>query len=180
MKSESNLSFFIILTHISAGAHTCRCTHTPFCQTVPNVFPGWTDRSPMEEANLSSLQRQEQTSTHYPDRRYMLTYVEMCFCPKRACLRHCLQTTTKSLSNFYDISAYLPVWFCIWSWDRYWNCVSPNCLQSHTVESRRKPSTTTFLSPADRLGWANYRVFQDTALKVHLWLFFMKNNIDEF
>lgn len=138
MKSESNLSFFIILTHISAGAHTCRCRHTPFCQTVPNVFPGWTDRSPMEEANLSSLQRQEQTSTHYPHRRYMLTYVEMCFCPKRACLRHCLQTTTKSLSNFYDISAYLPVWFCIWSWDRYWNCVSPNCLQSHTVESRRE------------------------------------------
>ena len=29
----------------------------------------------------------------------------------------------------YDISTYLPVWFCIWNWNRYWNCVPQVCLQ---------------------------------------------------
>lgn len=157
------------------------------CQTDPNFFLGWIDSSPVapreEEANLSSLQRQEWTSTRYPRSRYMLTYVEMCFCSKRACLRNCLQTTTKSFSDFYDTSAYLPVWFCLWNRNRYWNCVSLDCLQELGVTQWRvggKLPTIIVPSPADRLGGANYRVPPDSALQVHLWWFFMKKNIDEF
>lgn len=103
------------------------------------------------------------------------------FSPQRAWWRNCLQTTTKPLADFCDISAYLPVWFCIWNWNRSWSCVPPQLpprtgAQSHTVDDGGGKKAICSHLPVPRAypGWADCGGSQGSALQVPLWWFFMK------